>query len=380
MEQNDSGTAVNMVFRRGYVPLSEMPTTAKQQTGIAIIFLMTSLAFVTWGARMYSRFSKKQIGIDDWLVTVAMLFSIGLHVPYYYFLRYNYVGFYTKDLPKSYNVEPVLFYNWIMQVLYNPILALIKSSVLFFLLRLGGHNRSIKWTIYGLNAFNIALMIAIFLTVVFQTIPINAFWDLSIKPERQINGPAFYISSAIITIITDILVLLIPFWIFLGLKMRVAAKLGLIMVFLMGGVVTIVAILRVIELYKKFYIKGYDSRHSLGDTLSSIEVNLAIMACCGPALRPLFRKMFPRLFSGTSTNDAGKYNTPSAYGNSSRHGAGTAGVTSFHLKDMHRSRTQTEIRGYSPNGSEEEIMTYNGILRTTAVDVKYDESHSIDRH
>ncbi|KAF5240079.1 hypothetical protein FANTH_9721 [Fusarium anthophilum] len=373
MEQNDSGTAANMVFRRGYVSLSEIPTTATQQTGIAIIFLMMSLALVTWGARMYSRFSKKQIGIDDWFVTVAMLFSIGLHVPYYYFLRYEYIGFHTKDLPKSYNIEPVLFYNWIMQVLYNPILALVKSSILFFLLRLGGHNRSIRWTIYGLNAFNIALMIAIFLTVVFQTIPINAFWDLSIKPERQIDGPVFYISSAIITIVTDVLVLLIPFWIFLGLKMRIAAKLGLIVIFLMGGVVTIVAILRVIELYKKFYVKGYDSRHSLGDTLSSIEVNLAIIACCGPALRPLFRRMFPRLFSGKSTNDTGKYNTPSRYGN------GTAGVTSFHLKDMHRSRTQTEIRGYSPNGSEEEIMTYNGILRTTAVDIKYDEAHSTDR-
>ncbi|KAF5965001.1 integral membrane protein PTH11 [Fusarium bulbicola] len=372
MDQNDSGTAGNMVFRRGYVPVSEIPTNSTQQTGIAIIFLMTSLAFVTWSARMYSRFSKKQIGIDDWFVTVAMLFSIGLHVPYYYFFRYEYIGFHTKDLPKNYDIEPVLFYNWIMQVLYNPILALVKSSILFFLLRLGGHNRGIKWAIYGLNGFNVALMIAIFLTVVFQTIPINAYWDLSTKPERQIDGPVFYISSAIITIITDVLVLLIPFWIFIGLKMRIAAKLGLIVVFLMGGVVTIVAILRVIELYKKFYIKGYDSRHSLGDTLSSIEVNLAIIACCGPALRPLFRRMFPRLFSGKSTNDTGNYNTPSRYGN------GTAGVSSFHLKDMHRSRTQTEIRGYSPNGSEEEIMTYNGILRTTAVDIKYGDAHSTD--
>ncbi|KAF5602542.1 integral membrane protein PTH11 [Fusarium pseudocircinatum] len=368
----DHGAAASMVFRRGYVPVSEIPTNSTQQTGIAIIFLMTSLAFVTWSARMYSRFSKKQIGIDDWFVTVAMLFSIGLHVPYYYFFRYEYIGFHTKDLPKSYDIEPVLFYNWIMQVLYNPILALVKSSILFFLLRLGGHNRAIKWAIYGLNAFNVALMIAIFLTVVFQTIPINAYWDLSVKPERQIDGPVFYISSAIITIITDVLVLLIPFWIFLGLKMRIAAKLGLIVVFLMGGVVTIVAILRVIELHKKFYVKGYDSRHSLGDTLSSIEVNLAIIACCGPALRPLFRRMFPRLFSGKSTNDTGKYNTPSRYGN------GTAGVSSFHLKDMHRSRTQTEIRGYSPNGSEEEIMTYNGILRTTAVDIKYGDAHSTD--
>ncbi|VTT65801.1 unnamed protein product, partial [Fusarium fujikuroi] len=218
-----------------------------QQIGIAIIFLGTSLALIICIARVYSRYSKKQIGID---------------------LRYNYFGFYTKDLPKSYDIRPVLFYNWLMQVLYNPILALVKSSVLFFLLRLGGHKRNVRWAIYGLNALNIVLMIAIFLNVVFQTIPINAFWDVSITPERQIDGPAFYVSSAIITIFTDVLVLLIPFWIFLGLKMRLATKLGLMVVFLMGGIVTIVAILRVIQLYKGFYVKGYDARHSLNDVLS----------------------------------------------------------------------------------------------------------------
>lgn len=116
-----------------------------------------------------------------------------------------------------------------------------------------------------------------------------------------------------------------------------------------------------IELHKKFYHEGYDSRNSSGDTISSIEVNLAIIVCCGPALRPLFRKMFPRLFSGRSTNETGKYNTPSRFGNCA------CGGGSFHLKDMDRSRARTEIRGYSPNGNEEEIMTYNGSLRTTAV-------------
>jgi hypothetical protein len=46
----------------------------------------------------------------------------------------------------------------------------------------------------------------------------------------------FYITTAIITIVTDFLVLLIPFWVFVGLKMRLAAKIGLIVVFLIGGV------------------------------------------------------------------------------------------------------------------------------------------------
>lgn len=124
-----------------------------------------------------------------------------------------------------------------MQVLYNPILALVKSSVLVFLLRLGfGRDPKAKWMIHGLNAFNIAQMIAIFLVVVFQTIPVKAYWDWSITPSRTINGPSFYISTAAITVMTDILVLAIPIWIFSGLKMRVAAKVGLIFVFLLGGV------------------------------------------------------------------------------------------------------------------------------------------------
>ncbi|KAK7429462.1 hypothetical protein QQZ08_004054 [Neonectria magnoliae] len=344
--------AVGVGVKARWIPVSQLSTTPLQQGAIAIIFLMTFLAFIVWAIRMYSRVTTKQIGVV---------------------FKYDYTGHPTKSLPDTYDVEPVLFWNWIMQVLYNPILALIKSSILYFLLRLGGHRRSIRWSIYALNAFNIALSIAIFLTVIFQTIPINAYWDLSIKRTRQIDGPLFYISTAIVTIITDFLVLLIPFWVFLGLRMRLAAKIGLIVVFLIGGVVTVVGIVRVNELRKKFYDHdpNYDSRNTLGDTLSSIEVNLAIIACCGPALRPLFRRMFPGLFSNKSSNDR-DYNTPN-YGTGTGRRITTTNGT-FPLKDMHTGKTHTEIRGHSPNESEEEIMTYNGIIRTTAVNIKYDQA------
>ncbi|KAH7136781.1 hypothetical protein B0J13DRAFT_609649 [Dactylonectria estremocensis] len=375
VEMGVSAVDADTSIKARYIPVSEIPTTPLQQGAVGIIFLMTFLAFFVWGVRVYSRVSSKQFGVDDWLVTIAMAFSLALVGPNYMFMKYEYIGFRTKDLPDTYDVEPVLFWNWIMQVLYNPILAFVKSSILIFLLRLGGHQRNIRWAVYALNAFNVALGIAIFLTVLFQTIPINAYWDLKVKKERQIDGPMFYISSAIVTIVTDFLVLLIPFWVFLGLRMRLAAKIGLIVVFLVGGVVTIVAIVRVNELRKKFYDNdpSYDSRHTLGDTLSSVEVNLAIIASCGPALRPLFRRMFPGLFSNKSSNDR-DYPTPSnnyATGTGRRH---TNVTGNFPLKDLHNSKTHTEIRGHSPNGSEEEIMTYNGIIRSTTVNIKYDQA------
>lgn len=121
-------------------------------------------------------------------------------------------------------------------------------------------------------------------------------------------------------------------------------------------------IIRVHELRKKFYNidPGYDSRDGLGDTYSTIEVNLAIIAACGPTLRPLFRKLMPGFFSNKSSNP--NYNGPSGYG----HGTGNRRTEgSYPLKEM--GKTHTEIRGHSPDGSEEEIMSFHGIIRTTAV-------------
>ncbi|PKS12975.1 hypothetical protein jhhlp_000316 [Lomentospora prolificans] len=368
---------------RRYQPVSELPTTSLQQSGIAIIFTFNALALVVYLLRIYSRIVTKQVGIDDHFITGAMICSLGLLVPTYMFFRYEYIGFPTSEVPDTYDVEPVLMWNWIMQVLYNPILALVKSSILFFLLRLGGHRRRIRWAILSLNTFNLAMMVAVFLVVIFQTMPVRAYWDRSITPDYQIDGPAFYISTAIITIITDFLVLLLPFWIFLGLKMRLAPKIGIILIFLIGGVVTAVGIVRVHELRKKFYNiePGYDSRDGIGDTLSTVECCLAIICACAPAMRPLFKRWLPGLFTNDSSRDQYGYNDTSGairtdYGTNLRARRGhtkTGSIDEIGLDTLKRSG-HTEIRGHSPDGSEEEIMTYNGIIRTTNIQVSYNEA------
>lgn len=116
-----------------------------------------------------------------------------------------------------------------------------------------------------------------------------------------------------------------------------------------------------------------------------VEVNLAIICASLPAMRPLFRRWFPKLFGGSS-----KYNGSRGpyYGNTYGSGVGrSAGNTlnasrhrdgdgALRLKELrsNRGHHHTEItgRGNSPTGSEEEIMTYNGIIRTTNVDVAYE--------
>lgn len=86
-----------------------------------------------------------------------------------------------------------------------------------------------------INGINVGLMISTFLVVVFQTIPVAAFWDTTLPVQHSIYPPAFGFSTFTLTIVTDILVLAIPIWAFIGIKARLAMRIGVIMIFMAGG-------------------------------------------------------------------------------------------------------------------------------------------------
>lgn len=169
--------------------------------------------------------------------------------------------------------------------------------------------------------------------------------------------------------------------------------------------VTVIGIVRLAGVVKLFYIPqpDKDPYYDLTVTLSVVEANIAIVSASAPALRPLFRSLLPGLFGGSSARyAANKYNnnyanSKSPYysgmgggsvaggpgagavpGSAIRHGQGGETTVSrggsIHLKNLRGNKNgrdgHTECRSVSPSGSEEEIMTYNGIMRTTDVRVQ----------
>ncbi|KAI0169580.1 hypothetical protein GGR52DRAFT_550640 [Hypoxylon sp. FL1284] len=303
-------------------------------------------------------------------------------------MRTSYIGVHVYDIPVTADVSLGMYWNYVIQILYNPILALVKSSVLTFLLRIGGQRRQIRHATHALNVFNIGLMVAIFVTVIFQCAPISYFWERVIDPTLPgncIDTGVFYVTTASLTIFTDVLVLALPFWIFMGLKMAPKVKLAIMAVFLLGAIVTIVSVLRMLWVIEtSLYPMQYDYSYDIRFTYSAVETNLAIITASGPALRPFFMAWFPRFFSslrGTSNNNyrwrGGSYplkdegrntNKSSGQGNAGPKANPLYGTSSFALRDMKR---RTEIRGHSPTTSEEEVMTYNGIVRTTEVEIAF---------
>ncbi|TQN66935.1 Satratoxin biosynthesis SC1 cluster protein 4, partial [Colletotrichum shisoi] len=370
-----------------------IPTPPLQQTALIIVFFFLALSVFTFGLRAYGRLSTCQWGLDDWLCGLAVLFAVLMTPPFFMFIKLGYFGWRAVDVPKDHDMKAGLWWNFLVQMFYNPVLALVKASVLVFLLRLGGQKQGVRLAVHGLNVFNACHAVAIFFAALFQCLPIEANWDFSLRaePETKCIGNSFHVIASCLTIFSDVLVLALPFWIFLGLRMPMAAKMAVIGVFLMGVVVTVVAVIRVIQIYKLFFVRpppGTDSYHDIGLTTSTIEVNLAIFSACVPALSPLFRRWMPKLFGGgggggtTHTKSARTgYYDDYATGSRRKH-AGTQGEDDddddddddITLRGMRLKGHRAEIRSVSPTGSEEEIMTYNGIVRTTNVKVHY-ESH-----
>lgn len=437
-------TSFSAFVSRAMASTSEYPTSPLQQFGFAIIVFFPVLAFIIVCLRVYSRISTKQFGIDDALIIIAMVLSIGETATTWMFMKTNFIAIHIWNVPADYDVVQALIWNFAVQVLYNPILALVKTSMLLFLLKLGSQKPGVRICIHILNALNLSLMVAIFLVVIFQCTPISFNWDITIVGGHCIQQGTFYLATAALTLFTDVLNLALPFWVFLDLKMPLRVKITLLFVFLLGAMyvlphksifllspfcvlctflafftnkptsVTIVGIVRLVFIYQGFFgPPSADPTYSLGFCTSAIETNLAIICASAPSLRGLIRTWFPRFFSSNRPAYDYRYPDSNGYGGGRRatnnpygtgsvttdiasrrnkeNGGGPSNGTStdglganaasagrrgvggaFALRDLKGgSKTHTAVNS-SPSASEEEIMTYNGIVRTTNVQVHYD--------
>ncbi|KAI0199675.1 hypothetical protein F4808DRAFT_451294 [Astrocystis sublimbata] len=364
--------------------VTQIPTPPLQAAALFITIFFPALALIAVSLRFYARYFMRQIAIDDWFLLAALLLSLAMVAPFYFYIKLNYFGWRAVDVPE-FDPSPGRWWFYLAQIFYNPVLALVKTSVLIFLLRLGGHRRAVRYFIYGLLTFNGLQAIAVFLVAIFQCIPIEANWDLAAAATAKCIDLSFHVIVSAITLITDLLVLIIPFWIFLGLKLPFAARVAVIGVFATGLTVTIIGAVRLANIYKLFYVPpdpNADPYYDIGITLNAVEINLAVITGSVPALRPLFRHWFPTLFGGSTnryTMDPYRLKKDNEYGRGTGLRSGTeSGLNNVHggigLKNLGRKmdRSQhTEIRSVSPSGSEEEIMTANGIMCTTDVTVHY---------
>ncbi|CAK7216614.1 hypothetical protein SBRCBS47491_002887 [Sporothrix bragantina] len=396
------------------------PTTGLQNFAIAIDFIFPAVALLVVIARVAGRLSSRQFGLDDWLIVIAMVFSLIQTVISFILIKVNFIGIHLSQIPKQHDPTAGLIWNFAVEFLYNPILALAKSSVLIFLLRLFGQKNGIRRLILWLNAINLAQMVGIFVALIFQCTPIAFNWDRTIPGGHCVDQRLLFVSTSAFNIFTDLVVLGLPLYILADLKIRRRTKIGLIFIFLLGILVTITSIARMAIFIQGFFglAVSDDPTFNIGFITSAIETNLALITASIPALRPFLRARdrggwLPRFGSrktrgdnttgvtgGAQTNSAEMTRTnaymsrtstmtantviktavavplPTSSGKpkktNSRRGRDANGKLLRIGTSSDRGDRLQPLRSQSPRSSEEETMTSNGIMRVSDIQREID--------
>ncbi|CAN8103497.1 unnamed protein product [Discula destructiva] len=217
-------------------------------------------------------------------------------------------------------------------------------------------------------------MIVTFLVAVCQTLPVQAQWNPNVAITHTIDLGDFATATASITIFGDILVLCIPLWLFTGLQMRSAVKLGLLTVFLLSGMVTAVGITRLAMFRIAWTDRDkLDYWDSWGPALGQIESALAIITACIPTLRPVVATWMPSILASEPDYGSADFLASRTFGGGTmmpRAGRRASAVSDAF--ELHRvGRARTTIRSHSTYGSEDGIVASNNMMKKTQVDVSY---------
>lgn len=141
-------------------------------------------------------------------------------------------GMHKRDLSKD-ELHTALKFFFIAQTPYKATVCLNKVAAILLYLRIF-ISRRFKICAYIVMAIIVAWSIGAIGATIWQCVPIAASWDRSIT-GTCIKRRRFWVAYAIMNILTDIMVLVLPIPSILHLRLCRRDKVMLIFVFLLGG-------------------------------------------------------------------------------------------------------------------------------------------------
>ncbi|KAF1950352.1 hypothetical protein CC80DRAFT_578239 [Byssothecium circinans] len=309
-----------------------------------------------------------RLGIDDWLIAGAGV-AIVFHGSFVLSTLEYGMG---RHVILATNPRMMTISNLVAMAFYNICLTLTKLSILALYARM--FCRANGWlnpALWGLGIFVLLLGIVQPFVYIFQCVPIYSLWREMPVGEKAVclNFSLAIVIFGGIHIATDWMLLLLPIPVILSLQLDKRTKVTICSLFLIGGTVCIISIVRLM------FAKVVDNLDPSWDNvpigaLSTVEGSTGILAACMPTWRPLFRFLGRGLTSYFSSGNKSQKNSHNlSYGGHSSNGYGG------HSSNGHPGATLSAGGGGKRNRSRSRSRgTSSGGLRVPDASEKYSSS------
>jgi hypothetical protein len=261
---------------------------------------------------MRARNQAGTFGLDDILIALAYIFSVGLSTVACIDADWYGLDRHTWDVKLQWYTGAALM-GWIAQVLMLSSTCATKLSVLLFYCRMVKDIGRWVYAIWIALGFTICYFVGILLAYCLICQPLEAYWrsyDLIhpyTKPFQCVDGNALSICVGVLSVISDLYAVLLPMVVLhhYDLDVNMRQKFALRAIFASGMLVAGAGTARTYYLWKINHT--YDTSWT-GFNLyvwSLVECHLAIIVACAPSLRAFLRRYlrdtFKRTFDSASS-------------------------------------------------------------------------------
>ncbi|KIX04390.1 uncharacterized protein Z518_05258 [Rhinocladiella mackenziei CBS 650.93] len=299
-------TLANCTVKEGLTAKNETSTlcgdSIRDNTAVTPIVTGTSgaLAIVCVILRLSDRFPHwERYQWADLCVVGSLVFAIPMGI-LEFFMSSDGFGKDIWTIPFS-KVTRIVKFTWITEILYMVVVGLTKMAILL-----------LYWRVFPTQPFRnvvlvtlvvcVAYMLAFALATTFHCSPISYTWTSWTGETRGrcFNFNHFAWAHAIINIVFDLWVILLPVPMLFRLHMGRRRKIHLFLMFSVGLFITVVSIVRLSSLVRFATTTNPTYDNVPTAYWSVLEAFVSIICTCLPAIRALLRRIFPTCFGSSS--------------------------------------------------------------------------------
>ncbi|KAK1998010.1 ATP synthase F0 [Colletotrichum falcatum] len=328
----------------------EVEAISQWQTILAITCVLSFLSVTIVGCRLWIRYAARGLAADDWMSALSEVFALiysGLTISQ---TRYG-LGLPIKLRPKGDLIKYTRI-NFAGRPFYQLGISFFKIALLISYLRLlkGTDQRRYRQMVWLTIAVVFLSHLACTFSLIFACTPVDKSWNPLKDGTCLPPGPSFT-AYAVVTIVSDVIVAVLPIPVLWRLNVRMEKKVGLIAIFLLGLFTTICSILRYLEINR---IQFGDGNSTMLVLWGTIEFNVGNIVSSLPFLAPVCvrkAKNYRSKYSGGSSNGRAQMKSGERY---------KLGEIN-HTKSVFGSSSN----GKDDNGSEENILPGNIVKSMT---------------
>ncbi|KAJ5127697.1 hypothetical protein N7448_008476 [Penicillium atrosanguineum] len=260
------------------------------------------LATVFFAARIFAKSSGLAggWGLDDYTIIIAYVLGTAIYFIGMQMIRFGF-GANIWDITPQNDITLIYKLFQGLAVMYKIQISLAKISVILFLLRIF-QAPNFRYLSYALIAINTAIGITWACVDSFRCLPTHLTWDGWTGEEsgKCINFIDSILVNCLVNIFVDSVLIMMPVYEVSKLQMPLRKKLTVALMFIVGSVLTIIAIIRVVVFWNNRW--GYNQTKGLYPLIywSVIECQISVMCACLPASRALLGRWFPEIMGGSS--------------------------------------------------------------------------------